>query len=102
MLVYRMEKYVLGAQLFGKIIKLKNKIFSINIMGFPALGPTYGFGSYGRNYASFLCSNPRCKIGSNNRIYAYYKKIGQGPQYIDYLLTSLSRVPHVNQRALGY
>jgi len=59
-------------------------------MPYPSLTPAYGLGSAGRTGPALLISSPRTKIGSQGRIYAYYKSIGQGEQYIWFL-----------QRALG-
>ena len=59
--------------------------------GFPALTPSYGLGSYGRTGSALLISSPRTKLGSQGRIYSYMKNIGQGQQYINYLLTFLPR-----------
>ena len=58
---------------------------------YPSLTPAYGLGSYGRTGAAVLISSPRNKIGSQGRIYGYMKKIGQGPQYINFLLSVLPR-----------
>jgi hypothetical protein len=57
--------------------------------GFPALTPAYGLGSYGRFGPSLTISSPRTRIGSQGRIYAYYKSRGQGQEYIDYLINAL-------------
>jgi hypothetical protein len=88
-----MEEYVLGVQLFAKIINYyKKKIFTIIIiMAFPALTPVYGLGSYGRTGAAVLISSPRTKNGSQGRIYAWMKNNGQGQQYIDFLINVLAR-----------
>jgi hypothetical protein len=59
--------------------------------GFPSLAPTYGLGSYGRTGAAVLISSPRNRIGSQGRIYAYMKRIGQGQQYINFLANILRR-----------
>lgn len=64
--------------------------------GFPSLTPTYGLGSYGRTGAAVLISSPRCKIGSQGRIYAWMVRKNRGPQYIQFLLNSLGRAPYVN------
>ena len=61
--------------------------------GFPALTPTYGLGSYGRTGPAVLISSPRTKNGSQGRIYAYMKRIGQGPQYIDFLIKVIGPRP---------
>ena len=61
--------------------------------GYPVLSPTYGLGSYGRTGAAVLISSPRTKNGSQGRIYAYMKNIGQGPQYISFLLRTLGPRP---------
>lgn len=66
--------------------------------GFPALTPAYGLGSYGRTGAALTISSPRNKIGSQGRIYAYMKRIGQGPQYEQFLINALGLkyLPRVN------
>jgi hypothetical protein len=55
------------------------------------LAPTPGLGSYGRTGAAVLISSPRNRIGSQGRIYAYMKRIGQGQQYINFLIRVLGR-----------
>jgi len=64
--------------------------------GYPSLTPTYGLGSYGRTGAAVLISSPRCKIGSQGRIYGWMVRNNKGPQYIQFLLNSLGRAPYVN------
>jgi hypothetical protein len=66
--------------------------------GFPALTPAYGLGSYGRTGAALTISSPRTKIGSQGRIYAYMKRIGQGQAYEQYLINALGLkyLPKVN------
>jgi hypothetical protein len=59
----------------------------------PSLSPTYGLGSYGRTGAAVLISSPRTKNGSQGRIYAFMKRTGQGPQYIQFLLKTLGPRP---------
>ena len=56
---------------------------------FPALTPAYGLGSYGRTGAAMTISSPRTKIGSQGRIYAFYKSQGQGQAYQQYLINAL-------------
>jgi hypothetical protein len=65
-------------------------------MPYPYLQPTYGLGSAGRTGAAILISSPRTKIGSQSRIYAYMNRIGQGQQYIFFLLGVLGNQPTVN------
>jgi hypothetical protein len=65
-------------------------------MTYPSLVPTYGLGSYSRTGPAILISSPRTKNGSQGRIYAYMKRIGQGEQYIDFLLRVLGPQPRVN------
>jgi len=65
-------------------------------MPYPSLTPAYGLGSYGRTGPALLISSPRTKIGSQGRIYAYYKSIGQGEQYIWFLKRSIGPQPNVN------
>lgn len=60
----------------------------------PYLQPTYGLGQQARTGASVLISSPRNKMGSQGRIYSYYKSIGQGQEYIYYLSKSLGNMPH--------
>ena len=57
-------------------------------MTFPSLTPTYGLGSYGRTGMALLISSPRTKIGSQGRIYSYMKNVGQGQQYIEFLINT--------------
>lgn len=57
--------------------------------GFPVLTPAYGLGSYGRTGTALTISSPRTKIGSQGRIYAYMKRIGQGYEYEQYLINAL-------------
>jgi hypothetical protein len=59
--------------------------------GFPALTPSYGLGSYGRTGSALLISSPRTKLGSQGRIYSYMKNIGQGQQYINFLISVIGR-----------
>ncbi len=66
--------------------------------GYPSLTPMYGLGSYARTGAATVISNPRNRIGSQIRIYNYYKSRGQGYQYEQYLIESLGVkfLPKVN------
>jgi hypothetical protein len=66
--------------------------------GYPALTPAYGLGSYGRTGAALTISSPRTKIGSQGRIYAFYKQRGQGQLYEQYLIQALGLkyLPRVN------
>ena len=57
--------------------------------GYPVLTPTYGLGSGSRTGAAIAISSPRTKLGSQGRIYAYYKSIGQGQIYEQYLIDAL-------------
>jgi hypothetical protein len=59
----------------------------------PSLTPTPGLGSYGRTSAALLCGNPRVKIASQRRIYAWYDARDQGAAYKERLLLSLGPVP---------
>jgi hypothetical protein len=70
--------------------------------GFPALTPAYGLGSYGRTGAALTISSPRTKIGSQGRIYAFYKQRGQGQLYEQYLINALGlkNLPKVNPWSL--
>ena len=56
----------------------------------PYLQPTPGLGQAARTNGAILISSPRNNIGSQGRIYAFYKKQGQGPQYLA-LLDSILR-----------
>ena len=56
---------------------------------FPALTPTYGLGSYSRTRAAIMCGNPRVRIGTQNRIYYWYKHQGKGQLYKAWLLTKV-------------
>ena len=57
--------------------------------GYPVLTPAYGLGSYGRTGAALTISSPRTRIGSQGRIYAYYKQRGKGQEYEQYLINAL-------------
>ena len=57
--------------------------------GFPALTPTYGLGSSGRTGVAINISSPRTKLGSQGRIYAWYRARGQGQYYEQLLINSL-------------
>ena len=65
---------------------------------FPVLTPAYGLGSYGRTGAALTISSPRTKIGSQGRIYAFFKNQGQGQVYEQYLINALGLkyLPKVN------
>ena len=62
-------------------------------VGYPALTPAYGLGSYGRTRGAILISSPRTKIGSAGRVYAFMKSQGLGGQYIQTLLFSIGPYP---------
>ena len=66
--------------------------------GYPVLTPAYGLGSYGRTGPAIAISSPRTKIGSQARIYAYYKQRGRGQEYEQYLINvlGLKYLPKVN------
>jgi hypothetical protein len=66
--------------------------------GYPSLTPAYGLGSYGRTGAALTISSPRTRIGSQGRIYAYYKQRGLGEEYEQYLINALGlkNLPKVN------
>ena len=66
--------------------------------GYPVLTPAYGLGSYGRTGAAMTISSPRTKLGSQGRIYAYYKQRGLGQAYEQYLINALGLkyLPKVN------
>jgi hypothetical protein len=65
---------------------------------FPSLTPAYGLGSYGRTGAALTISSPLNKIGSQYRIYSFYKRNGQGNLYEQYLIDALGLkyLPKVN------
>lgn len=67
-------------------------------MSYPSLTPSYGLGSYGRIGPAITISSPRTKIGSQGRIYAWYKSRGLGKQYELYLINALGikALPYVN------
>ena len=66
----------------------------------PSLTPMYGLGSYGRTGVATVISSPRTRIGSQGRIYAYYKNRGpyEGEAYKYYLIEALGikYLPKVN------
>lgn len=66
--------------------------------GYPSLTPAYGLGSYGRTGIALTISSPRTRIGSQGRIYAYYKQRGLGQEYEQYLIQALGikNLPKVN------
>jgi hypothetical protein len=66
--------------------------------GYPVLTPTYGLGSYSRTGAAVAISSPRTKIGSQGRIYNWYRARGQAQQYEQYLINvlGLKYLPKVN------
>jgi hypothetical protein len=70
--------------------------------GYPALTPAYGLGSYGRIGPALIISSPRTRIGSQGRIYAYYKSRGRGQEYEQYLINALGLryMPRVNPWSL--
>ena len=63
-----------------------------------SLTPTPGLGSYSRTAAAILCGNPRVKIASQRRIYAWYDARDQGLQYKQRLLLSLGPIPTYTYR----
>lgn len=66
----------------------------------PYLQPTPGLGQAARTNGATLISSPRNNIGSQGRIYAYYKKIGQGPQYLAVLDSLLRFNPQTQPKNL--
>jgi hypothetical protein len=70
--------------------------------GYPVLTPAYGLGSYGRTGVALVVSSPRTKLGSQGRIYAYYKQRGEGQVYEQYLINALGlkNLPKVNPWSL--
>ena len=71
-------------------------------MGFPALSPLYGLGSFGRTAAAQLIGASRARINTQGRIYAWMKNNGQGPQYIQILLNAIPRYANTNRRSIYY
>jgi hypothetical protein len=72
---------------------------------YPSLTPYYGLGSYGRTGAAVLISSPRNKVGSQGRIYSWYRSRGLGQQYINFLLTVVPRNignPRNNFNIIGF
>ena len=63
------------------------------------LTPTPGLGSYSRTAAAILCGNPRVKIASRGRIYAWFNARGLGERYKQRLLLSLGPIPTQTYRA---
>jgi hypothetical protein len=63
-------------------------------MGFPALGPTYGLGSYNRTAASIALGGPRAARGNAKRIYAFYNKRGKGQAWLISSLQALNLPPN--------
>ena len=57
--------------------------------GYPSLTPAYGLGSYGRTGPALTISSPRTRIGSQGRIYSYFKSRNQGAEYEKYLIKML-------------
>jgi hypothetical protein len=70
--------------------------------GYPVLSPSYGLGSRGRTGAALTISSPRTKLGSQGRIYAFYKQRGEGQLYEQYLINALGlkNLPRVNPWSL--
>ena len=56
----------------------------------PSLRPLPGLGSYGRTRGAILIGAPRSSIANQGRIYNYYQRRGEGPQYKAYLLSILT------------
>lgn len=71
-------------------------MYKTQSVGFPSLTPTYGLGSSARTGAAILISSPRCRIGSQSRIYSWMNNHGQGEVYKEYLLKTLGNQPRVN------
>ncbi len=70
--------------------------------GYPVLTPAYGLGSRGRTGTALVISSPRTKLGSQGRIYAFYKHRGEGQLYEQYLINALGlkNLPKVNPWSL--
>jgi hypothetical protein len=66
--------------------------------GHSALTPLHGFGKFGRTGAALIISNPRTKIGSQNRIYKFFQNLGEGQLYKHQLIDALGLqyLPRVN------
>ena len=67
-------------------------------MPYPSLTPTYGLGSGARTGLAVVISSPRTVIGSQKRIYNFYKQLGQEQLYLQYLYNQLGIqfMPRVN------
>jgi len=63
-------------------------------MGFPALGPTHGLGSYNRTALSIALGGPRSRRGNAKRIYAFYNKRGKGQEWLIASLQALNLPPN--------
>lgn len=63
-------------------------------MGFPALVPTYGLGSYNRTAAAIALGGPRAGRGNAKRIYAFYNKRGKGQEWLIDSLKALNLPPN--------
>ncbi len=68
----------------------------------PAKSPLMRFGAFGRTNASVAISSPSSRMNSQNRIYAYYKRLGQGIEYQQYLYTVIGTQyrPKVSPRVM--
>lgn len=66
----------------------------------PYLQPTSGLGQAARTNGAILISSPRNNIGSQGRIYSYYKQIGQGPEYLALLNSILQFNPQTQPNNL--
>jgi hypothetical protein len=63
---------------------------------YPSLTPAYGLGSYGRTGAALLISSPRTKIGSQGRIYNFFKGQNERAAYVNYLKQVIGPQPQYN------
>jgi hypothetical protein len=63
---------------------------------YPSLTPTYGLGSYARTGPAILVGGPRSKIGSQMRIYNYFRTPDSRAAYVLYLRKLIGPSPYTN------
>ena len=52
---------------------------------YPSLTPTYGLGSYGRTGPAIIIGGSRPKIGSQSRIYNYFRTPNERAAYVQFM-----------------
>ena len=52
---------------------------------YTSLTPTYGLGSYGRTGPSIIIGGSRSKIGSQSRIYNYFRTSNERAAYVQFM-----------------